>query len=123
MSRNKKRSQSAPAQGKRERYMQPCLLMGLHLKPSYGYELIQTIPHFGFIEGEAPPGMVYRHLRQLEEEALVSSEWETDGSGPAKRMYRITPEGEEVLRAWVEYMERQAENLNNFIERYRNAKP
>lgn len=111
-----------PGGGKAERYVQPSILLGLNLKPSYGYELIHSIQEFGFVEGQAPPGMIYRHLRQLEEDGLVHSEWETEGTGPAKRMYRLTPEGEEVLEIWIVYMERQAENLQNFIRRYHQLK-
>jgi PadR family transcriptional regulator len=108
--------------GKLERYMQPSILLGLLLKTSYGYELIQNIQKFGFVEGEAPPGMIYRHLRQLEEHGLVSSNWETKGTGPAKRMYTITEEGKEVLAIWIDYMKKQASTLNEFIEAYRKFK-
>jgi poly-beta-hydroxybutyrate-responsive repressor len=111
-----------PGGGKAERYVQPSILLGLNLKPSYGYELIHSIQEFGFVEGQAPPGMIYRHLRQLEEDGLVHSEWETEGTGPAKRMYRLTPEGEAVLAIWIVYMERQVENLQNFIRRYHQLK-
>lgn len=102
--------------GKRERYIQPSILMGLYSGPSYGYELIQGIQDYGFVEGQAPPGMIYRHLRQLEEDGLVSSEWETEGAGPAKRMYRLTPDGREMLAVWVGFMGRQAEKLQNFVQ-------
>ena len=88
-----KRKPTQLGQGKRERYIQPSLLMGLLLKRSYGYELIQSIQEFGFVEGQAPPGMVYRPLRQLEKDGLVTSEWETEGSGPAKRIYELTADG------------------------------
>lgn len=108
--------------GKLERYIQPSILMGLFLTPSYGYKLIQNIQKFGFVKGQAPPGMIYRHLRQLEEEGLVSSEWMTEGTGPAKRVYSLTPEGKEVLAIWVEYMKQQAKNLNAFIAHYQKAK-
>jgi PadR family transcriptional regulator PadR len=118
---DRKRKPTRLGQGKRERYLQPSLLMGLLAKPSYGYELIQTIQEFGFVEGEPPPGMVYRHLRQLEGDGLVTSEWETEGSGPAKRIYRLTAEGVEVLALWVEHMESQAQKLDTFIERYRSV--
>ena len=111
-----------PGGGKAESYVQPSILLGLNLKPSYGYELIHSIQEFGFVEGQAPPGMIYRHLRQLEEDGLVHSEWETEGSGPAKRMYRLTPEGAEVLAIWIAYMERQVENLQSFIRRYLRLK-
>jgi len=109
--------------GKAERYIQPSILMGLRRKPSYGYEIIQTIQEFGFVEGQAPPGMIYRHLRDLEAAGLVISSWKTEGTGPAKRVYELTPEGEEALALWAEYMEQQAQKLMSFIKVYRkNAK-
>jgi poly-beta-hydroxybutyrate-responsive repressor len=109
--------------GKAERYIQPSILMGLRRKPSYGYEIIQTIQEFGFVEGQAPPGMIYRHLRDLEAAGLVISSWKTEGTGPAKRVYELTPEGEEALALWAEYMEQQAKKLMSFIKAYRkNAK-
>lgn len=107
------------SRGKQERYVQPSILMSLYGGPTYGYEVIRTIHRFGFLEGSAPPGMIYRHLRQLEEDGFVASDWDTDGTGPAKRMYRLTPDGEEMLGQWVEYMKRQAERLNDFIEMHR----
>jgi len=106
-------------QGRPERYMQPSLLMALRHGQSYGYELIQRLGDFGFVPGEVPPGMVYRHLRQMEDEGLVISRWDAEGSGPARRVYAITADGSEVLEAWVDYMERQARLLTDFIRRYR----
>lgn len=102
-----------------DRYLQPSLLLALKMAPSYGYELIQDLPRFGFIEGHVPPGMIYRHLRDLEENALVASQWETDGPGPAKRIYELTGEGEAVLAYWIDYLEGQAERLAAFVRRYR----
>ena len=116
-----KKTPRHPSQGKQERYIQPSILMGLFSRPSYGYELIKNIQQFGFIEGQAPPGMIYRHLRQLEEDGLVSSEWETEGTGPAKRVYSLTIEGKEVLAVWIDYMKAQADNLNTFINHYQVA--
>jgi PadR family transcriptional regulator, regulatory protein PadR len=117
-----KKKQPERRQGKQERYIQPSILLGLLLKASYGYELIQNIQKFGFVEGQAPPGMIYRHLRQLEEDGLVSSNWETKSSGPAKRMYTVTEEGKEVLAIWIDYMDKQARTLNDFIAAYKKLK-
>jgi poly-beta-hydroxybutyrate-responsive repressor len=108
----------APGSGKQERYLQPSILMALRIKPTYGYELIKEIQNFGFVQGQAPPGMIYRHLRQLEADGLVTSEWETDGGGPAKRIYAISPDGVEVLGLWVDYMSDMAGKLNRFVEIY-----
>jgi PadR family transcriptional regulator PadR len=117
MTQSNKRESQQPL-GKQERYIQPSILLGLLLGASYGYELIQNIQRFGFVEGQAPPGMIYRHLRQLEQDGLVSSKWETEGTGPAKRMYNITEEGKAVLAIWIDYMKKQAENLKSFVNYY-----
>lgn len=111
-----------PVSKKAERYIQPSILLALKGKTSYGYELIHEISQFGFVEGQAPPGMVYRHLRELEENGLVSSEWQTTGTGPAKRIYQITSEGLEVLNFWIGYMETQADRLLNFVKMYHETK-
>jgi PadR family transcriptional regulator, regulatory protein PadR len=114
-----KGKKARPQSGKRERYMQPSILLGLYPRPSYGYELIQNIQMFGFVEGQAPPGMIYRHLHQLEGDGLVSSEWNIEATGPAKRMYYLTEEGKEMLALWVDYMDKQARTLSAFVEQYR----
>ena len=107
-----------PGSKKLQHYMQPSILLALKMKPSYGYELIQQIPQFGFVEGQVPPGMIYRHLREMEDNGLVLSEWETEGAGPAKRVYQLTAEGLEVLEFWIGYMRNQTERLMKFIEMY-----
>jgi PadR family transcriptional regulator PadR len=120
-SKTHKRSRH-PGSKKAERYIQSSILMALKIKSSYGYELIKEISQFGFVEGQAPPGMIYRHLRDLEENGLVSSEWQTEGAGPAKRVYHLTQEGSEVLDYWIGYMKNQAEKLLNFIKIYQKNK-
>ncbi len=115
MNPQNKHSSNQPGSGRRERFIQPSILMALLRKHSYGYELIHSIQEFGFVEGQAPPGMIYRHLRQLEDDGMVVSEWETEGTGAAKRIYRLTPEGKDVLTAWIDYMAAQAASLTNFI--------
>src|SRR4030042_6011886 len=105
--------------GKTERFIQPCLLLALRQKPSYGYELLEKIIEFGFLDGPADPGMVYRHLRKLGEAAFVSSTWDTSGPGPARRYYKLTGEGEELLRDWIPFMERNLKSLEKFLQVFR----
>lgn len=99
--------------------MQPCLLLALRQQPSYGYELLEKIIEFGFLDGPADPGMVYRHLRKLEADGFVSSTWDTSGNGPARRYYQITSEGEELLRDWIPFMERNVQSLEKFLRSFR----
>ena len=105
--------------GKTERYLQPSLLLALHLKPSYGYNLLGKIGDFGFMDGDVDPGTIYRHLRRLEDDKFVSSKWDTSGTGPARRFYEITPEGEVLLENWMMFMERNYNNLGNFLNQCR----
>ena len=116
-SSNRKRRRP-PGSGKAERYIQPSLLLALKHKPSYGYELIQEIGGFGFVDGPAPPGMIYRHLRDMEENGWVTSKWHTEDAGPAKRIYQLTKEGREILSFWIGYMEQQVKKLTHFIAMY-----
>lgn len=110
-----------PGSGRQERYIQATILLGLKSRPSYGYELISTIQSYGFIEGDAPPGMIYRHLRQMEEDNLVKSEWETQQAGAAKRIYTITEEGDQVLFYWIKFMTSKARKLNDFVQMYHDS--
>ena len=99
------------------RFLQPRLLLRLALKTrSYGYELIEDVGQF---ESEgADPGAIYRNLRAMEGEGLVTSEWDTDGTGPAKRVYRLTPEGVEMLRSWVAVIRQRKNALEQFLNDY-----
>ena len=66
--------------------------------------------------------MIYRHLRQMEDDNMVKSEWDTRQSGAAKRIYTITPEGEEVLSYWIKFMTDKARKLNHFVQMYEDTR-
>lgn len=105
-----------------ERFIEPCLLLLLLEKPTHGYDLISRLQDFGF--GDArDPGMVYRNLRRLEEQGMITSEWDTSGTGPAKRLYHVTPDGKELLKAWAEAIRLNITTLESFIERFSKIEP
>src|SRR5918998_259961 len=81
-------------------WLTPVALVILREEGSYGYELMERLEEFGFEQIRA--GTLYRTLRQMEQEGLCSSEWETSQGGPAHRTYSITEAGEEYLAAWAE---------------------
>lgn len=72
----------------------PCLLTLLKEKPAHGYELIENLSKLNFLKNLPDPGVIYRHLRRLEEEGFVESRLEPGSGGPARKVYSITPEGE-----------------------------
>ncbi len=51
---------------------------------------------------KADSAAVYRTLQQLEKDGELQSEWNTSGSGPAIRIYRLTPAGWRKLEFWLE---------------------
>ncbi|MDK2855985.1 MAG: hypothetical protein PWQ41_1770 [Bacillota bacterium] len=104
---------------RREGFIQPCLLLLLLEKPAHGYELLDRLADFGL--AEADPGGIYRTLRRLEEEGYVVSTWETGGPGPARKEYRVTEEGEELLHAWARSLAQQKNNLEKFLQRYQEV--
>lgn len=99
-----------------EKMFQPTMLMFICRKPAHGYELIQKLSEYGFAEGEVEPATIYRHLRRMEEAGYVKSRWETGGTGPARRLYEITPAGKEQLLAWGELLRRRKEKLEEFLQ-------
>jgi len=76
------------------------LLLLLSRGPSYGYPLIQAVQEeLGL---EVPDvGAVYRALRRQEALGLLTSAWEVGENRP-RRVYTITPLGEEVLGHWMQ---------------------
>jgi poly-beta-hydroxybutyrate-responsive repressor len=96
---------------------QPWLLLLLLQKPCHGYELMERLAQDQDIPG-VDPGLLYRTLRQLEEDSMVRSEWDTAGSGPARRLYEVTPEGVEYLHAWALNVRLTRERLTHFLGVY-----
>ena len=101
------------------RFVVPCLLLLLHRDPSHGYSLIEELSEFGFEETPIDPSVVYRYLREIEEKGLVTSAWQTEGGGgPPRRVYRITPDGDQYLAWWVRDLRETAKVLKRFLAAY-----
>jgi PadR family transcriptional regulator, regulatory protein PadR len=96
-------------------FLQPWLLLLLLQKPSYGYELMERLSRY---KPDTDPGLMYRTLRQLEEGGMVHSEWDTEGQGPARRLYNVTPEGTEYLHIHAANIRRLQSQLLRFLTEY-----
>lgn len=67
---------------------------------SYGWELVARLQHAGLTD--IATGTVYPVLSRLEREGHVSSRLVASSSGPARKYYRPTPDGEAELARAVE---------------------
>jgi PadR family transcriptional regulator PadR len=103
-----------------ERFVEPSLLLLLRERPLHGYELIERLPEV-VGEGRVDVGNLYRLLRALEGEGLVSSEWSAELPGPAKRTYELTTEGRRLLDRWAEALRRAQGDVQSFLDRYDEA--
>lgn len=97
-------------------WLQPFLLLALEQWQSHGYELIRRMTAFGFETLDR--GSVYRILRQLEKDGLVSSGWDTSKEGPARRLYTLTDAGRAYLNVWAGSLRTYQSMLDQFFSLY-----
>lgn len=103
--------------------MEPFVLLLIAEKPSHGYEIANKLSEFGiFINGIGQMGNLYRLLAQLENMGLVTTDWDTETSGPAKKVYKITEYGLEVLGNYTRELSDYKKRIESFIERYSKLK-
>jgi PadR family transcriptional regulator, regulatory protein PadR len=97
-------------------FVQPRLLFLLAQRPAYGYELMEQLHQE---EGSAiDPALLYRTLHRFQAHGLVSSTWDRETPGPARRVYEITDEGLEYLDAWAVELRRTRDRLDRFLREY-----
>jgi len=82
-------------------FLQSCLLVLLHREPGYGYSLMEDLQEFGFQSEHMDISIIYRALRNLQANDFVSDSWDNSSLGPQRRVYTITPQGEEALTEWI----------------------
>ncbi len=103
------------------KWLTPVTLVFLKEKSSYGYEIMERLEEEFGLE-QINPGSVYRTLRQMENEGLLESEWETAEGGPARRMYYITDAGEAYLDAWAAACRQYQQVMESFSRVYRSSR-
>ncbi len=82
-------------------------------QPLYGSEVQRLLKERFGVEVSGPA--IYVTLRRLEELGLVVSTWDTSGPGPARRVYRITEEGQAYLEKSMEGLRKLRELLEKIV--------
>ena len=104
------------------RFVEPVVLLLLKNKGrSYGYDLSGDLQEHALTDAEIERAALYRTLRQLEINGHVISGWETDKSGPARRVYRLTAKGERHLEEWATVLEHVSKSMARFVKEARSA--
>jgi PadR family transcriptional regulator PadR len=86
----------------------PMLVMAVLAEaPSHGYAIAREIERRSGQGLGIKEGTLYPALRVLEQNQLIAGEWDTAGSGPARKVYRLTADGhrelEKARQSWREY--------------------
>ena len=97
-------------------FLTPWVLLVIKQWKLHGYLILQQLNNMGF--ADVDHATLYRELRRLERDGFVDSEWETTGSGPARRVYTITDAGEEMLQGWTEVVSGYQRMINGFFDLY-----
>ncbi len=97
-------------------FLRPILLLLLAEGDNHGYELLEQVAALGL--ERADPGGLYRALRAMEQEGLVTSTWEPSTTGPARRRYALTAEGLDWLHASAGSLREIVRHLQGYLRRY-----
>lgn len=97
------------------RHLPAFVLLALAETPMHGgavqSALNQRLPSL-----KADSAAIYRTLKQLEKDGELGAEWDTSGSGPAIRVYRLTPKGWKKLDLWLADVKERIANLQYFVD-------
>lgn len=106
------------------RLLQPALLAMLSHKQTHGYALLQQLAELRFF-AEAPPDTsgVYKALKEMELEGLVSSSWDLDGSGPARRRYALSRSGKACIKQWVKTLANYRAQIDGLLDLLTQGNP
>lgn len=104
---------------RRIRLLEPVLLLKLHQGAAHGYSLIEEMEAYGL--GEIQPSALYRSLRVMEEKGWITSTWDQeDTQGPPRRIYSISPLGEQILSSWADELEESKSHIDRLLNSYRS---
>ena len=98
------------------RFLLPAVLLLLAEEPRHGYSLAKDLQELRLGRVDRPS--VYRALAQLESDGLVESFAGAPRAGQARRSYRITDDGEYVLRQWMGVIKDERDGLDRVLRRY-----
>lgn len=101
-------------------YLRPSLLAELAHGPAHGYELLEQVRGGGLRVVDA--GGLYRVLRGMEHDGVVSSRWEASQSGPPRRTYELTAAGREALAVEADELHVTIGLLAELVERIEVAR-
>jgi poly-beta-hydroxybutyrate-responsive repressor len=98
-------------------FLEPVVLLFLHHGPAHGYTLIDQLEKFGL--QVLHPRVVYRTLREMEENGWVTSTWDAEETqGPPRRVYQLTALGDEMLSTCIQDLRQTRAQIDDLVDAY-----
>ncbi len=105
----------------RRSILEVAILSSLAETTSHGYDLLDQLEALAADLVCIDAGSMYRLLRVMEEDGLVTSSWEMPDSGPSRRVYKVTDRGLEVLELMAHALEQRAASMQRLADRARQV--
>lgn len=104
------------------RLVRPAILAVLARENLHGYLILERLAERAmFNEQPADPAGIYRVLKSMELEGLVTCAWDMQGSGPARRQYALTDRGRSCLGQWLDTLEEYLASVEDIVNNARSA--
>ena len=112
-----------PCTGKNlARLVHPAILAVLAQESLHGYRIVERLAAEPmFHDGPPDPAGVYRFLKTMEQEGMVTCSWDLQSSGPARRQYRITDKGIACLDKWLDTLTIYQNSITVLLETIQKA--
>ncbi|WP_164214689.1 PadR family transcriptional regulator [Virgibacillus sp. YIM 98842] len=93
------------------------VLQLLNERDMYGYELVKEMDRRSEHNLQVKEGTLYPALHKMEKQEYIECYWQNREKGPARKYYRITAQGKEILEERKSEWHRYVQVMNNLIER------
>ncbi|GAQ16494.1 lineage-specific thermal regulator protein [Oceanobacillus picturae] len=93
------------------------VLQLLEERDMYGYELVKEMDQRSEHNLQIKEGTLYPALHKLEKQEYIECYWQNQEKGPARKYYRITDQGKEMLEEKTSEWHRYVQVMNNLIRR------
>lgn len=80
--------------------LEGCILLLISKEEIYGYEISSKLEEHGFTC--ISEGSIYPILLRLQKENWIEGEFRASPSGPKRKYYHLTPEGQKKLNTFLE---------------------
>ncbi len=98
------------------RLLRPGIMAFLACREAHGYQIAQHLTGMRMFAGREPdPPGVYRALREMDDEGLVTSAWHTGPTGPARRVFALSDAGRRCLDTWLATLREYRDSVDELL--------